>query len=79
MNLIENKTQFTHKSMPSWGIGVYRKSEGDYITVEFENAGMKKFSKATINFMLMPVGETVETTPILALKKQTEPKQPTLR
>lgn len=61
MNLIENKTKFTHKSMSSWGVGVFRESEGDYITVEFENAGIKKFTKATINSMLMPVGETLET------------------
>jgi len=74
MNLIENKTKFTHKSMPSWGTGVYRKSEGDYITVEFENAGMKKFSKATINSMLMPVGGTLETTPSPAPKKQSGAK-----
>ena len=61
MNLIENKTKFTHKSMPSWGVGVYRKSDGDHIVVEFENVGIKKFSKATINSMLVPVGGTGET------------------
>lgn len=57
MNLIENKTKFTHLSMPSWGIGVFRKSEGGYITVEFENAGIKKFSMSSINTMLKVVGE----------------------
>lgn len=74
MNLIENKTKFTHLNMPSWGVGVYRKSDGDYITVEFENAGIKKFSKATINSMLIPVGETVETTPAPAPKKKSATK-----
>lgn len=74
MNLIENKTKFTHISMSSWGVGVYRKSDGDYITVEFENAGIKKFSKATINSMLIPVGGTIETTPAPAPKKQTTTK-----
>jgi hypothetical protein len=52
MNLIENKTKFTHLSMPSWGVGIFRKSEGGYITVEFENAGIKKFSISSINTML---------------------------
>lgn len=61
MNLIENKTKFTHKSMSSWGVGVYRKSDGDHIVVEFENVGIKKFSKATINSMLVPVGETTSS------------------
>lgn len=70
MNLIENETQFTHKSMPSWGVGVYRKSEGDYITVEFENAGIKKFSKSTVNSMLMPVGETLEPAQSPSPKKE---------
>lgn len=74
MNLIENKTKFTHINMPSWGVGVYRKSDGDYITVEFENAGIKKLSKATINSMLMPVGGTIETTPTPAPKKQSATK-----
>lgn len=57
MNLIENETKFTHLSMPSWGVGVFRKSEGGYITVEFENAGIKKFSMSSINTMLKVVGE----------------------
>lgn len=70
MNLIENKTEFTHKSMSSWGIGVYRKSEGDYIVVEFENAGIKKFIKTTINSMLLPVERTLENTPSPAPKEQ---------
>lgn len=74
MNLIENKTKFAHINMPSWGVGVYRKSDGDYITVEFENAGIKKLSKATINSMLMPVGGTIETTPTPAPKKQSATK-----
>ena len=74
MNLIENKTKFAHINMPSWGVGVYRKSDGDYITVEFENAGIKKLSKATINSMLIPVGGTIETTPTPAPKKQSATK-----
>lgn len=57
MNLIENKTKFTHLSMPSWGVGIFRKSEGGYITVEFENAGIKKLSMSSINTMLKVVGE----------------------
>lgn len=59
MNLIENKTKFTHLSMPSWGVGIFRKSEGGYITVEFENVGIKKFSMSNINTMLKVVGEPV--------------------
>ena len=74
MNLIENKTKFTHKSMSSWGVGVYRKSDGDYIIVEFENVGIKKFSKATINSMLVPVGGTGETTSSSAPTKQSATK-----
>lgn len=58
MNLIENKTKFTYKRMPSWGVGIFRKSDGDYITVEFENAGLKKFRKTTINSVLVVWGET---------------------
>ena len=41
MNLIENITKFAHKNMPSWGVGIYRKSEGKYIIVEFEKAGIR--------------------------------------
>lgn len=59
MNLIENKTKFTHLSMPSWGVGIFRKSEGGYITVEFENVGIKKFRMSNINTMLKVVGEPV--------------------
>lgn len=61
MNLIENKTKLTHKTMSSWGIGVYRKSEGDYINIEFENVGMKKFNKSVINSILFPVIEKDES------------------
>lgn len=61
MNLIENKTKFMHSSMPSWGIGIYRKSEGDYITVEFENAGIKKIGRTSIDTMLKVVSETVQS------------------
>lgn len=59
MNLIENKTKFTHLSMPSWGVGIFRKLEGGYITVEFENVGIKKFSMSNINTMLKVIGEPV--------------------
>ena len=74
MNLIENETKFTHISMSSWGVGVYRKTDGDYITVEFENVGIKKFSKASINSILIPVGGTIETTSTPAPKKQSAAK-----
>ena len=60
--------------MSSWGVGVYRKSDGDYIIVEFENVGIKKFSKATINSMLVPVGGTGETTSSSAPTKQSATK-----
>lgn len=33
MKLIENKTKFIHKSMPSWGVGIFRESDGTYISV----------------------------------------------
>ena len=74
MNLIENKSKFTHKSMPSWGVGVYRNSEEDYITVEFEKAGIRKFSKAAINSMLIPVEGIVETAPEAVSLKQSTAK-----
>lgn len=68
MNLIENVTQFTHKSMPSWGVGTFRKSEGEYIIVDFENVGIKKFGNNSINTTLMILGET-ENEPISSLKQ----------
>lgn len=74
MKLIENKTKFTHKNMSSWGVGVYCKSDGDFITVEFENVGIKKFKKTSINSLLIPVAETVETTPSPASQKQSRTK-----
>lgn len=74
MNLIENKTKFIHKNMSSWGVGVYRKSDKNYIIVEFENVGIKKFSKSTINSMLVHVGETGETTLSSAHTKQSATK-----
>lgn len=74
MNLIENKTKFIHKTMSSWGVGVYRMSGGDCITVEFENAGIKKFSKATFDLMLVPIGGTGETTPSTSQTKQSVTK-----
>jgi len=52
MELKENITKFTHMSMPSWGVGTYIGSEGDYITIDFENVGVKKFGKNSINTML---------------------------
>ena len=68
MNLIENVTKFTHKSMPSWGVGIFRKSEGEYIIVDFENVGTKKFGNNSINTTLMILGET-ENEPISSLKQ----------
>lgn len=74
MNLIENITKFTHKTMPSWGVGVYRQSDGSYITVDFENAGIKKFQKKAINSLLIPVGDTIENASSLASQKQSRTK-----
>lgn len=65
MNLIENKTKFTHKKMSSWGIGIFRKLDRDYIIVEFENAGLKKFHKSAINSILVLIHEVDETAPFL--------------
>lgn len=61
MNLEENKTKFTHLKMPSWGVGVYRNSDGDHIAIEFENAGLKKFSRESINVMLKVIEEAGKT------------------
>ena len=61
MNLIENTTKFTHLNMPSWGVGTYRSSEGSYVAVEFENAGIKKFSKSSIHTMLKAVDGGVKS------------------
>ena len=58
MELRENITKFTHMSMPSWGVGTYIGSEGDYITIDFENVGIKKFGKSSINTMLKVIGES---------------------
>lgn len=74
MDLIENKAKFTHVSMSCWGVGVYRKSDGDYIFVEFENAGVKKYSKAAINSILLPVGVTGKPSPSSAYTKQSNAK-----
>ena len=40
MKLIENETKFTHKSMPSWGVGIFRESDGTYITIDFETCSL---------------------------------------
>lgn len=58
MELRENITKFTHMSMPSWGVGTFIGSEGDYITIDFENVGIKKFGKSSINTMLKVIGES---------------------
>ena len=63
MNFIKNKTKFTHLRMPSWGVGTYRSSVGDYITIEFENAGTKKFNKSGISTMLKVVDDGVKIEP----------------
>lgn len=60
MKLIENETKFTHKSMPSWGVGIFRESDGTYITIDFENAGIKKFGMKSIGTTLMVVEEKAE-------------------
>ena len=60
MKLIENKTKFIHKSMPSWGVGIFRESDGTYITIDFENAGIKKFGMNSIGTTLMVVEEKAE-------------------
>ncbi len=53
MKLIENETKFTHKSMSSWGVGIYRESDGNYITIDFENVGTKKFGMNSIGTTLV--------------------------
>ena len=60
MKLIENETKFIHKSMPSWGVGIFRESDGTYITIDFENAGIKKFGMNSIGTTLMVVEEKAE-------------------
>lgn len=60
MKLIKNKTKFIHKSMPSWGVGIFRESDGTYITIDFENAGIKKFGMKSIGTTLMVVEEKAE-------------------
>lgn len=57
MNLIDNVTKFTHRNMPSWGTGVLVQSDGPNITVNFENAGIKKFVKKHINTFLIVMDE----------------------
>lgn len=60
MKLIENETKFTHKSMPSWGVGIFRESDGTYITVDFENVGIKKFGMDSVDSTLMVIEENGE-------------------
>ena len=60
MKLIENETKFIHKSMPSWGVGIFRESDGTYITIDFENAGIKKFGMKSIGTTLMVVEERLK-------------------
>lgn len=60
MKLIENKTKFTHKSMPSWGVGIFRESDGTYITIDFENVGIKKFGMNSLGTALMIMEEKAE-------------------
>lgn len=60
MKLIENETKFTHKSMPSWGVGIFLESDGTYITVDFENVGIKKFGMNSIGTTLMVMKEKAE-------------------
>ena len=46
--------------MPSWGVGIFRESDGTYITIDFENAGIKKFGMNSIGTTLMVVEEKAE-------------------
>lgn len=64
MKLIENETKFIHKSMPSWGVGIFRESDGTYITVDFENVGIKEFGMNSIGITLMVMEEEVVAEPI---------------
>lgn len=58
MKLIKNETKFTHKSMPSWGVGIFREAEGSYISIYFENVGIKKFRMNSIGTTLVLIDET---------------------
>lgn len=60
MNLIENETKFVNKSMPSWGVGIFRKANGPYITVDFEKVGVKKFGMNSIGTILIIMEEKDE-------------------
>lgn len=71
MKLIENITKFTHKSMPSWGVGVFRKTEGAYITVDFEDVGIKKFEMNSIGTTLMIMSETPDK-PVVSSKSNSQ-------
>lgn len=72
MKFIENKTKFTHLRMPSWGIGTFRESDNNYITIEFEKIGLKKFTKNSINTMLKVVGEmdNIKSAPVNHISTQ---------
>ncbi len=62
MNLIENKTKFKHSGRPGWGVGTFIKSENDYVTINFENVGPKKFRKTSINEELKIIKGTDNST-----------------
>lgn len=61
MELVKNKTKFTHKTKASWGEGTFRGYEGDHIVVEFGDEGTKKFSLNAIGTMLIPKQENHNT------------------
>ena len=65
MNYIENVTKFTHKSLLSWGVGICRKLEGEYIIVEFENVGIKKFRKDSVNKNLIIIEDKINTSAVV--------------
>lgn len=61
MKLVEDQTRFTHKTKVTWGEGVFRRYEGNYIIIEFETEGEKKFSIEAIGDMLVPMAEISDT------------------
>ena len=67
MELIENITKFTHKNMPSWGVGVFKKKEGAYVTVDFENVGIKTFEMNSIGTTLFIISESPDK-PVVSSK-----------
>jgi len=71
MELIENITKFTHKNMPSWGVGVFKKKEGAYVTVDFENVGIKTFEMNSIGTTLFIISESPDK-PVVSSKSTSQ-------